>query len=459
MKLRKYLPEIGIIILGILVRLIHLDGSFWLDEAAQALESIRPLSQQLEIAADFQPPLFHLIVHALIQLSQTEWWLRLASLIPGILTIWLTIKIGKRLFNRGVGLTAGILLATSQFHLFYSQELRPYSLAAFFGLVTFWYWLDVVDAKSKNHLKFILAGIAGPYSMYVFPAFLLALLVITGIFYKNTFIPVLKNTAFMALAFIPWLPAFMEQVSIGTSLAAAKPLWASIVSPPVIKMLPLVYLKFLLGRIPFDPDPFSLLIVTAVIISLLAALNRVRKSRQGMVVMLLALLPPLIAFLISLFVPVLDPKRVLFSLPFLYLGLAAGLGKGLNSALILIIFLTINMSAIGQYATDPEVQREPWREAVSVLEADAPNDTLTVFAFTGPFAPWEWYQTRNLETLSITDPQAMPVINNQHVVFFDYLKPMYDPNGQIMANLDNQGFSETGFYQYPGIGKMRVYAR
>jgi mannosyltransferase len=459
MKFRKYLPEIGIIILAILVRLIQLDGSFWLDEAAQALESIRPLSKQFEIAADFQPPLFHLIVHALIQLSQTEWWLRLASLIPGLLTIWLTIKIGKRLFNRGVGLAAGILLATSQFHLLYSQELRPYSLAALFGLITFWYWLDVVDAKSKNHLKFILAGIAGLYSMYVFPAFLLALLIITGIFYKKKFIPVLKNTAVMALAFVPWLPAFLEQVSIGTSLAAAKPLWASIVSPPVIKMLPLVYLKFLFGRVPFDPTPFSLVTIAVISISLLAAFNRVRKSRQGMVVILLALLPPLIAFLISLFVPVLDPKRVLFSLPFLYLGLAAGLGKRAGSALILIIFLTINMTAIRQYATDPEVQREPWREAVTILEADAPDDTLLVFAFAGPFAPWDWYQARNLETLSVTDPKTMPPVNNQHVVLFDYLKPMYDPDDQIMANLDNQGFSETGFYQYPGIGKIRVYAR
>ena len=48
-----------IIVGALLLRLILINSSFWLDEAAQALESIRPLSQQLQIQNDFQPPLYH----------------------------------------------------------------------------------------------------------------------------------------------------------------------------------------------------------------------------------------------------------------------------------------------------------------------------------------------------------------------------------------------------------------
>lgn len=146
------IPELAVITLALLVRLIQLNSSFWLDEAAQALESQRPLSQQLQLANDFQPPLYHLVVHLLIQFGTTEAWLRLASLIPGLITVWLTMKIGQHLFNRDVGLTAGVLLATSQFHLFYSQELRPYALAACLALASFWYWLQLM----RSHPRFFL---------------------------------------------------------------------------------------------------------------------------------------------------------------------------------------------------------------------------------------------------------------------------------------------------------------
>ena len=50
-------------LLALGIRLIHLSQSFWLDEAAQALESARPLTEQFELSGDFQPPLFHLLVY------------------------------------------------------------------------------------------------------------------------------------------------------------------------------------------------------------------------------------------------------------------------------------------------------------------------------------------------------------------------------------------------------------
>lgn len=45
-----------ILLLALALRLPLLGGSFWLDEAAQYLESARPFSQQLAIREDFQPP-------------------------------------------------------------------------------------------------------------------------------------------------------------------------------------------------------------------------------------------------------------------------------------------------------------------------------------------------------------------------------------------------------------------
>ena len=61
-----------ILVFALLLRIPLLNGSFWMDEAAQALEVIRPLSKQFDIIADFQPPLLHLILHFAQYFSHTE---------------------------------------------------------------------------------------------------------------------------------------------------------------------------------------------------------------------------------------------------------------------------------------------------------------------------------------------------------------------------------------------------
>ena len=80
---KKLLPLLLILLLALILRLPHLNDSFWLDEAAQVLESLRPLNQQLQIKDDFQPPLLHLITFLSLKVAQSEWWLHLTgALLP-----------------------------------------------------------------------------------------------------------------------------------------------------------------------------------------------------------------------------------------------------------------------------------------------------------------------------------------------------------------------------------------
>lgn len=136
-NISPWIPLVSILSLAFLLRLPLLNGSFWLDEAAQALESSRPLSQQLELVPDFQPPLLHLIVHFALYFDQSQWWLRLiGALIPGLVTIGITYFIALRLTSARTALMVGFLLATSSLHIFYSQELRPYSLPAMWAVLS-----------------------------------------------------------------------------------------------------------------------------------------------------------------------------------------------------------------------------------------------------------------------------------------------------------------------------------
>src|SRR5687768_414653 len=100
----SWLGIAAIIVFALLLRLPLLDGSFWLDEAAQALESVRPFSQQLNIRDDFQPPLLHVLIHFASYFGHSEWWLRtVGALIPGLVTVFFTYKIGEVLANKNVG--------------------------------------------------------------------------------------------------------------------------------------------------------------------------------------------------------------------------------------------------------------------------------------------------------------------------------------------------------------------
>ena len=57
---KKLFAILLIIVLSSIFRLVLINQSFWLDEAAQALESMRPLAEQLHISGDFNLRFFTL---------------------------------------------------------------------------------------------------------------------------------------------------------------------------------------------------------------------------------------------------------------------------------------------------------------------------------------------------------------------------------------------------------------
>ena len=207
-----------VLVLGIFLRLPYLSESFWLDEAAQAIESSRPFLEQFDIVNDFQPPLYHVIVHLFSYVSTDESWLRLSSLIPGILTIYLTIKIGEMAHSANVGRLAGLLLATSPFHIFYSQELRPYSLAAFLGILSTYYLLKGLRGGNKYFKYYSVSVAMGLLSTYVFWTVPLTHLLFVVWKYKHMSKSFLKYLTISIIPFVLWLPTFYMQLLAGLSL-------------------------------------------------------------------------------------------------------------------------------------------------------------------------------------------------------------------------------------------------
>lgn len=488
-----------VLLLALLLRLPLLNGSFWLDEAAQALESARPLNQQLELQADFQPPLLHLIIHFALIGSQQEWWLRsIGALIPGLLSIWGSILLARSLLPKtqamGGSVLVGLLLATNSFHLFYSQELRPYALPLCFAVWTWWLVAQKQDSN-KIILGWCLLSLLGLYSSYLYPFLLISQLIFLIVKIKNTrnYQGWLAGLLAVVLGFLPWLPAFFGQLQAGQLLRLQLPNWESAVSTSQLKVLPLVLGKFIFGVLDLSVNQYYLssfalicLITGFVAIGLLKQWQaKSMSSKQKLSLRLLLiwfLIPLLTAWLISFFVPVIQPKRVIFLLPAFYLLMVWLFSSAQTLSLwfrragcaLMALLIVINLFSVYQYYRNPQLQRENWREVIRQLSATH-FQANTLSSFSAPFAPIVWYRSMfNLSALSgdystgqlslTSISQAEQIISQlsktrlvDKLIYFEYLTDLTDPNHYLRTAIENSGYQLQDLLDYPGIGFVRIY--
>lgn len=479
---------VAIVILAIGLRLPLLNGSFWLDEAAQALESDRPLSQQLELVPDFQPPLLHLLIHFALYVDRSEWWLRtVGALIPGIITVILTVLLGDKVFNKRVGWISGLLLATSSFHIFFSQELRQYSLPVMWAVATWLLlWLSVKRKEESWWLgvSWGVLSLAGWYSSYLYPFLWLAQVVFVTTLTPHKWREWSSGIAITVLGFLPWLPMFLRQLQAGQSLRTELPGWENVVSFSQLKAIPLTMGKFIFGVVNLEANAFfigaSLLlgVLGVGIVALLSkkmSRNQVTFKATPLVMILIWLVVPLLtAWLVSFFVPVIQPKRVLFLLPACYLfvtWLALQTQQHRLGQLLVVTLLSLNFWGVWQYWSNPLYQRENWRAAYHDISTQYPaDDTLAIFAFPEAYAPWRWYNSRDVHTVAIGYLSQSPTQNEvseslkyvtdySYAVTFDYLQDLSDPQRLVPQTLHNFGYKEVQVLDYPNVGFIRIYAR
>ncbi|MHB1294468.1 MAG: glycosyltransferase family 39 protein [Anaerolineae bacterium] len=115
---------------GLGLRLYHLGAqSLWYDEAQTLYIAGFPLGEIIQRA--YRPPLYHFLLHVWAPLAgQSEFWLRLPSALFGAAIPPLAYAVTTRLYGRRTGLLAALLAALSPVLVWYSQELRMYSLMA-----------------------------------------------------------------------------------------------------------------------------------------------------------------------------------------------------------------------------------------------------------------------------------------------------------------------------------------
>ncbi len=176
--------------------------SLWSDEGNSAALAARPLAQIARDAAnDIHPPLYYALLHLWTrQLGNSEAALRSLSAVLGVVLVWVTAEIGRRMFGRATGLAAAFIAAIAPFQVYYSQEARMYILLALATAVSFLaLWGYLVHEARRIEAD----GDGRPPTRWGLPATVALVISWTAGLYTHYFFPVIM--AVQGVLFLVWL--------------------------------------------------------------------------------------------------------------------------------------------------------------------------------------------------------------------------------------------------------------
>ena len=143
--------------------------SLWFDEAQTLFIARLPLDEIVQRA--YRPPLYHYLLHFWrLLVPDREFWLRLPSALSGVVVVPLIYGAATRLYSRRVAMLAAALAAISPVLVWYSQELRMYSLMAAEYAALLWLLPVLVRSRTSppwgGWIVFCLLEIAALYTHY-----------------------------------------------------------------------------------------------------------------------------------------------------------------------------------------------------------------------------------------------------------------------------------------------------
>lgn len=470
-----------ILAIGLIIRLVGLNQSLWLDEGINVLAAQR--STLLEMVtqyaqADFHPPAWFMVLWLWGKtFGYSEISVRMPSVIFGLLTIYFVFLIGKKLLSKELGLIAALLLAFNPLHIFYSQEARMYSLAALAVSINIFLIIKIIKGEKVNLIVLILSNLLILLSDYVayfiFPAELIFLLVLKR---KEVIKKWVMGFIAAVILNILWWPVFFKQLDVGAAASSQLPTWKFVVGGFDFKLLPLTFVKFIIGRISLYNKilyALALLPVCSLFAYLLFVGAKRIKGFPRNLLLIWLIIPPLIATIISIFIPVYSYFRVLFVVPAFLLLTAIGILSFKNKTkyifLIAVVFIELASALI--YLLNPIYQREDWRGLVNFFKNT--NSPVILFESSGTLPPFDYYAKGSLNAKgalkdfpatnegSVLDLESFLQGNNgsSQVYLVEYLVQISDPQRLVQKKLKSIGYKEIEIKNFNGVGFVYHYSK
>ncbi len=242
------------VLLAFALRLVQLGAdSLWYDETVSVYLAGQPAADLIgHTARDIHPPLYYLLLRGWLLLAGyptghadatgngLEFMAGFFSLAFGVLLVPLTWQLARRLrLGAATATVAAWLIAVSPFGVWYSQEVRMYTLGACLGVITLLATIPFLErAATPRRLRYAavvyaLAAAAGMYTLYYFAFLLISLnlLLVPALLVARRPRPGIEGRGEDRHRLLLWLAA-----QIGTLLLYAPWLpvaWRQATNPPV----------------------------------------------------------------------------------------------------------------------------------------------------------------------------------------------------------------------------------
>ena len=161
-KKKVFLILLGIVVFSILLRLINLDKQegMWNDEYLtwEIAKAAFPKEFFEAIMRNCHAPLHYLYLKAWMYFfSDSDYSLRMSSLVPGVISVISMYFAGRELGKKAsdsTGLVAAAFCAISSFLIYFSQEVRIYSLLFLLSSLHLICAIKTLDNPTKKHCTF-----------------------------------------------------------------------------------------------------------------------------------------------------------------------------------------------------------------------------------------------------------------------------------------------------------------
>ena len=189
--------------------------SLWCDEAEAVFLGSLSVKEMLEfiIRQDAHPPLFYLLVNAMLKAGNTDVWLRLLPAVAGSLCLPAVWFFARECAGKKEAFWLTLFVAFSPVHILWSQVVKSYTLFTLVGVVTSLAFLYSLKENSR-HFKLPL-GVGDILLVYLHNY---AFLFLTGQFLTLLFLKKLDRKwlvffTFIGIFWLPWLVFLPNQIA------------------------------------------------------------------------------------------------------------------------------------------------------------------------------------------------------------------------------------------------------
>jgi len=202
----------------------HADINSWKHIGITRDSPIWSIPQTLDSVAERSSdhaPLYFVLLNIWAHITGRDLFnFRLLSLFFGMLSLAFTYRLALSSCGKGAALNAAILTASMAYFLYYSLEVRMYSLLIMLtALVACAYWrvsISTAEARGRHWLALTLAS-AAIINVHYFGFFVLAAIVLHHLIFApkdRRWLQVCLAMAAAGLFFLPWLPVALHSLAL-----------------------------------------------------------------------------------------------------------------------------------------------------------------------------------------------------------------------------------------------------